>query len=98
MVVTGADFAIAETGTLGIIARPAQPRLLSSLPAVHVAVVRRSQLVPTLMDLVPTLRETAPQVSNIALITGPSRTGDIEQTLTIGAHGPRAVQVIFVPD
>ncbi len=94
---TGADYAIAETGTLVLFSRPDQPRLLSALVAVHIAVIHASQLVPTLASLLPEIRQTLPRVSNITLITGPSRTGDIEQTLTIGAHGPRELHVILLP-
>jgi len=98
LAITDVDFAIAETGTIGIYTRPHQPRLLSALPAIHVAILYTSQLVARLADVTANLRETARTGSNIVLITGPSRSGDIEQTLTIGAHGPRAVHVILVSD
>ncbi len=94
---TGADFALAETGTLVIQSRPDQPRLLSALPAVHIAVIRAGQIVPGFADLVPQLRQAVRETSNVTLVTGPSRTGDIEQTITIGAHGPRQVHVILLP-
>jgi L-lactate dehydrogenase complex protein LldG len=93
--ITGADYAIAETGTLLLCAHPAMPRLLSALTTVHVAVVQVNQLFPTFAHLAPVVRKQAIAVSHMTLITGPSRTGDIEQVITIGAHGPRELHVIL---
>ncbi|MEW6368198.1 MAG: LutB/LldF family L-lactate oxidation iron-sulfur protein [Acidobacteriota bacterium] len=99
--VTAADGAIASTGTMVLVSAPGDPRLVSGLPPVHIALVRAGRLFGTLAEWVAT---RAPDYrrrgwpSAITFITGPSRTGDIEQTLTIGAHGPKQVHVIVVMD
>jgi L-lactate dehydrogenase complex protein LldG len=96
--VTCADFGIAETGTVVLAASAQQPRLLSALVSIHIAVLPLSRLVPTFGDLLPHIRRIIPVTSSITCITGPSRTGDIEQTITIGAHGPRQLHVILIND
>ena len=93
--ITNADYAIAETGTLLLCAHPSRPRLLSALVAVHVAVLWTDQVVPTFAHLASFVRSRAAGTSHITLISGPSRTGDIEQEITIGAHGPRELHVIL---
>jgi len=91
------DYAIAETGTLVIGASRTHPRTLGVLPPVHIAVLRREQIVPTLSDAVAHLRRSRPAMpSCLALHTGPSRTGDIEQTLTVGVHGPGELHVVLI--
>ncbi|MEQ8790442.1 MAG: lactate utilization protein [Pirellulaceae bacterium] len=96
--ITGVDLAIAETGTLVVCARPGQERLASLLPPVHAAVVLESQLTPDLLDAVAWLGERGCEnlTSNVALITGPSKTGDIELQLTTGVHGPGKWHVLIV--
>lgn len=97
--VTGADFVVADTGTLILLARSGSPRMASLLPPIHVAVVRSEQFVPNLPALIERLRSDAWRdglPSAMTLITGPSRTGDIEQTLTVGVHGPGEVYVVVV--
>lgn len=88
--ITSADWGIAETGTLVMRARRGRERMSSLLPPVHVAILERAQLVPDLLDVFATLGaeglENLP--SNVTLITGPSKTGDIELQLTTGVHGP----------
>jgi L-lactate utilization protein LutC len=96
--ITSADWGIAETGTLVMRARPGQERLASLLPPVHVAIVERSQLAADLLDVFGLLQAEglAHLPSNITLITGPSKTGDIELQLTTGVHGPGEWHVIVV--
>jgi L-lactate dehydrogenase complex protein LldG len=96
--VTACDLAIAETGTLMVCSGPGQERLASLLPPVHVAVVLESQLVPDLLDAVARLGERGFDglPGNVALITGPSKTGDIELQLTTGVHGPGKWHVVIV--
>ncbi len=97
--VTGADFAVADTGTLVLLARPGAPRMASLLPPIHVAFVRSDQFVANLPVLIDRLRSDAWRdglPSAMTLITGPSRTGDIEQTLSIGVHGPGEVWVVVI--
>jgi L-lactate dehydrogenase complex protein LldG len=95
LVISNAEYAIAETGTLVLLAGPGNPRSATNLPPVHVAVLRPDQIVPTLFDAISMLRSAAGQASCVTLITGPSRTSDIEQISTIGVHGPSELHVIF---
>jgi L-lactate dehydrogenase complex protein LldG len=92
--VTGADYALAETGTLVLAAGPGRPRGVSLLPRLHVALVRQSQLVPRMGFVWARYRQQAP--SAIHFISGPSRTSDIENDLSIGVHGPARVLVILL--
>ena len=100
--VTGVDWALAETGTLVLVSGRGRPRSTSLLPATHVAVFGRDRLVESL-EQVGVLLEALhvnPALSMsgavINFITGPSRTADIELTLTRGVHGPKEVHAIFV--
>lgn len=90
--------AIAETGTLALFSRPGQERLASLLPPVHIAVVEAAQIVSDLFDFFASLQAGEPEQlpSNCTLITGPSKTGDIELTLTTGVHGPGKWHVIAI--
>ena len=98
--ITGADFAIADTGTLVLLSGPSQPRLTSLLPPVHIAILRKETIVADIHDLFRSLRKSYEKnydelCSCISFITGPSRTADIELNLTLGVHGPgRAIVVI----
>ena len=97
--VTEVFCAIAETGTLMTLSGAQTPPVTSLLPETHIAVVRASQIVPCLEEAWQRLREMPdypPRAVNF--ISGPSRTADIEQTLTFGAHGPYRVHVILVRD
>jgi L-lactate dehydrogenase complex protein LldG len=94
--VSQADWAVAATGTLVVDAAPVEQRLVSTLPPIHVALVGSSRL---RADLPTVLRQLHPsQTGYISLITGPSRTADIERVLTIGAHGPERLVIVFVDD
>jgi L-lactate dehydrogenase complex protein LldG len=100
--VTGVDLAIAETGTLVVVSGAGRPRSASLLPPCHVAVFDRDALVESLLQAGLVLEAwhdgtpPAGRGASINLITGPSRTADIELTLTRGVHGPREVHAIFV--
>jgi L-lactate utilization protein LutC len=96
--ITSVDFAIAETGTLLVCSQPGQERVASLLPPLHVAIVEESQIVPDLIDAFALLhqRGLANLPSNVTLITGPSKTGDIELQLTTGVHGPGKWRVIVI--
>jgi len=95
--VTGCHAAIAETGSLVVLSGLGTPRAASLLPPAHVCVVRRADL----FDAMGTFfRERAADIAGAAcctFITGPSRTADIELTLTLGVHGPGKVTVIVGP-
>jgi L-lactate dehydrogenase complex protein LldG len=94
--ITGVDALLAETGSLVVVSGPGRGRLASLLPPVHVAVARRTQLMYSLPDLLLSRPELAVAGSNMVCITGPSRTADIEHTLSRGVHGPRTVHVVIV--
>jgi len=93
---------LAETGTLLMASGPESPATLNMLPDTHVVVVRARDVVGGLDDGWALLRETTdqggPLPRTVHLITGPSRTGDIEQTLQLGAHGPRRLHVVLIDD
>ena len=90
------DWAVAATGTLVVDAAQVEQRLVSTLPPIHVALVGSSRL---RADLPTVLRQLHPsQTGYISLITGPSRTADIERVLTIGVHGPERLIIVFVDD
>ena len=101
--ITGVDYAIAETGTAVILPRKGISRLVSLLPPVHLALVRPSEVLESLDDLY-LLRRLAyhrgqgDMGSYMNFITGPSRTADIEQTLVIGAHGPKETHMIILDE
>ena len=98
--ITGADFAIADTGTLVLLSGPEQPRLTSLLPPVHIAILEKETIVPNIHALFARLGKSHENYdklcSCISFITGPSRTADIELNLTLGVHGPGRAIVIIV--
>jgi len=93
--ITGAIAALADTGSLVLQSGPGRGRLVSLLPPVHIALLPADRLFPTLGDFVRVHPDAARQTANLLLISGPSRTADIEQTLTMGVHGPRELHVII---
>ncbi len=94
--ITSADYALSDTGTLVMIASPAEARLVSLLPLMHVAILPRERILTGLDELFTMLPRPAEQTSSLVLITGPSRTADIEQILVRGVHGPGQISVIVV--
>ena len=96
--ITAAECAIVESGALMVRASEGWPRAASLLPPVHVAVLTASQRIRSVGELVPIWREWLSSQgllpSAIHLITGPSRTADIELTLVLGAHGPKVLHVV----
>ena len=94
--ITDADWMVAQTGTLATAADRVAGRLAAMLPAIHVALVPGDRLVP---DLAALLQRLSPANARyLALVTGPSRTADIERVLTIGVHGPARLVVVVVDD
>lgn len=87
--VTGVDFALPETGTLGLLSSAEQPRAVSLLPRVHLALLTPQALRGDLHAVFAAAR----QHPYLIFITGPSRTADIELTVTLGVHGPRELYV-----
>ena len=96
--VTGAFAGIAETGTLMLASGPESPTTLNFLPDTHIVVLRADDMVGAYEDGWDRLRATGRIPRTVNFITGPSRSGDIEQTLHLGAHGPRRLHVILVED
>lgn len=100
MGITGVDYMLAETATAALVSRRGVSRQVGLLPPVHVAVVEASQVVEGMADLLA-LRQ-ADQLDRgdgrwyMNLISGPSRTADIEQTLVVGVHGPGEVHLVLV--
>jgi len=95
--ITGCFCAIAETGTLVFVTAADTPTGTFLLPETHVAIVRPDQIVPGMEEAfgrVRAERKTMPRAIN--LVSGPSRTGDIEQTIVLGAHGPRRLHIVLV--
>jgi len=86
--------AVAETGTIVCVSAGGRAVQAGLLPAHHVAIVRRERVFGTLDDLFSAVADAPP--TNLTLITGPSRTADIELTLAIGVHGPERLDVILV--
>jgi L-lactate utilization protein LutC len=96
--VSGVDHLIAETGSVVLASRPDQPRSLSLLPPIHLAVAHRGQLLPDLFDLLHSARWPEGLPSCLSVITGPSKTGDIELRLVTGVHGPGEVHVLLLAE
>jgi L-lactate utilization protein LutC len=94
--ITGADYLIAETGSVVLGSRPDVPRSFSLLPPVHIVVAERGQVLPDLFDLFSALeRQEGGLPAGLTVITGPSKTGDIELRLVTGVHGPGEVHVVL---
>ena len=101
--ISGANVVSADTGTLFIIENEGNIRLATGAPPVHIALVGMEKLVPTFGDASKTAEATwrfanYTVPSYVSLISGPSKTGDIEKVITYGAHGPREFHVIFLDD
>jgi L-lactate dehydrogenase complex protein LldG len=95
--ITGCFCAVAETGTLAFTASAATPTVSMLLPATHVCVLRPAQVVAGLEEASARVRsEHAAMPRAVNFVSGPSRTGDIEQTIVLGAHGPFRVHILLV--
>jgi L-lactate dehydrogenase complex protein LldG len=94
--ISSASYAIADPGALVILAGEQEERLISLAPPRHIAVVPAGRVLTSLDELFTVVPDPALESSSMVLIGGPSRTGDIEMTLTLGVHGPREVYVVIV--
>jgi L-lactate utilization protein LutC len=94
--ITSADYALADTGTLVMFSSHQEPRLVSLLPPLHLAIVPIDRLITGLDELLTLVPIPADRSSSMVLITGPSRTADIEQILVRGVHGPGEIHVVLV--
>lgn len=97
--ITGCFCAVAETGTLMLCGSPESPASVSLLPESHIALVPASRIVAGMEEAFALARAELGQLPRaVNFISGPSRTGDIEQTIVLGAHGPYRVHLILVED
>mgnify|MGYP001156559080 CR=1 FL=1 len=94
--VTGVDAVLAETGTVVISSGPGRSRQVPLLPPVHIALAPASSLTADLFTW--TAARSGAMPANVTLISGPSKTADIEQTMAIGVHGPKRLIVILYDD
>lgn len=96
--ITSVDYALAATGTFVMLSSANEPRLISLLPPAHIAIFSRSRILANLDELLSILPRPADQTSSMVLITGPSRTADIEQILVRGVHGPGEIYAVIVDE
>ena len=96
--VTGAQWAIAETGTLVLVSEKERHRLASLVPPVHIAIIEASCIRQTMAEVLGAINENGGDTLSrtVTFITGPSRTSDIELTLAIGVHGPAELHVVVI--
>jgi L-lactate dehydrogenase complex protein LldG len=93
--VSRAVFGLADTGSVVLAAGPDEPRSRHLLPDVHVSLLAEERILPGLAELFAAVGADLP--SALAIVTGPSRSADIEQRLVVGVHGPREVHVVLEP-
>ena len=86
----------ADTGRLVVQCGVGRARLASLLPPVHIAVLKNKPLFPSMAHFIHAHPDAAKETSHLVFITGPRRTADIEQSLTLGVHGPKELHVILV--
>jgi L-lactate utilization protein LutC len=96
--VTGALWGVAETGTVLVSSASPGGRAPSLLPPIHVAFVARSRLLNTVAELFKRIAEMKERPSNLVLVTGPSKSGDIENVLVRRVHGPGETHVVMLED
>ncbi|WP_066337484.1 LutC/YkgG family protein [Azohydromonas lata] len=97
--ITAAEAGIADTGTLILRPNSAEPRTLSLVPPLHVAVLHASRLYPGLPAAMAAVTlQQSDMPTNLLLVTGPSKTADIQQVLAFGAHGPKELVIVLVND
>lgn len=94
--ITGALGGLADTGTIVVQSQPGNGRLASLLPPVHITLLRQADLFPTMAHFLHAHPDALSAASNLVFISGPSRTADIEQTLTLGVHGPKSLHILLL--
>lgn len=94
--VTGADAALAESGSVMLSHGLGRPRMASLAPEVHIVLLETERIQRALAHWAHDHPDAARNTSNLVFVTGPSRTGDIEQRLNLGVHGPRHVHVVMI--
>ncbi|WP_107852356.1 LutC/YkgG family protein [Oceanimonas marisflavi] len=96
--ITGCHGAIAATGSLVLWPGPAEPRTLSLVPPCHIAILKASTLHANLPAMMASESWSRGMPTNLLLVSGPSKTADIQQTLAYGAHGPKELLVLILED
>ncbi len=96
--ITHCSAGIADTGTLVLWPDISEPRTLSLIPPCHIALIKRSTIVSNFTELMVEQKWKSNMPTNVVLISGPSKTADIQQTLAYGAHGPSQLVVILIED
>jgi L-lactate dehydrogenase complex protein LldG len=91
--ISRALYGLADTGSVVLAASPEEPRATSLLPSAHISLLARDRILPGLPELFAAVGGTLP--SALAIVTGPSRSTDIEQKLAIGVHGPGEVHIVL---
>ena len=93
--VSVASYGLAESGSVVLATTPAEPRANSLLPDVHVSLLREDLILPGLPELFAAMSGRLP--SALAIVSGPSKSADIEQQLVVGVHGPKEEHVVLLP-
>jgi len=96
--ITSAQWGIAETGTLVLETKSERHRLVSLVPAMHIAILAGDRIFGTMSEALAAVSTAGELSRTVTFITGPSRTSDIELTLAIGVHGPARLHVIVIED
>lgn len=96
--ITSTRGGIAETGSLILWPTPDEPRLMSLVPPIHIAVMEAKELYATFLEAMRAQQWASGMPTNALLISGPSKTADIEQTLAYGVHGPKELIVLVIED
>jgi L-lactate dehydrogenase complex protein LldG len=87
---------IAETGTLILWPDQNEPRMMSLVPPIHIAILEAGKLFNTFAEAVATMQWASSMPTNALLISGPSKSADIEQTLAYGVHGPKELVILLI--
>ncbi|MEX1038874.1 MAG: lactate utilization protein [Acidimicrobiia bacterium] len=94
--VTGSSAGLAESGSVVLRHHSGRSRLISALPLIHVALLRVETIYRSLADWARAYPDAVEGTANLVIVTGPSRTGDIEQHLNLGVHGPKHLHVVLI--
>jgi L-lactate dehydrogenase complex protein LldG len=94
--ITGAEVALAESGSVVLVHGDGRPRMASLVPDVHIVLLETDRLERTLALWAQKNPTLVTETTNLVVVTGPSRTGDIEQQLNLGVHGPRHVHIVMI--
>ena len=94
--ITGCSAGLADTGSIILESQAGQGRLCSLLVPIHVALITSNQIYPTMESYLSNKSDNVTRSSNCNIITGPSRTSDITQTLTLGIHGPGTLHIVII--